>query len=113
MSTDRDQLVSVLIEHVITDNYLSLKDAADAILAAGWRPPARVITDSDDMDALPWGSVVLAYGVAHQACPAEFGELPVWLKPTRLRAQTSAELLADCRGAGVTVLYIPTEKADE
>ncbi|UGT65290.1 hypothetical protein LTT66_18140 [Nocardia gipuzkoensis] len=85
---------------------------AERIVAAVNGQPAQVITDPAEMDALPWGSVVLAYGVAHQACPAEFGELPAWLKPTGMRAQTSAELLADTRGAGVTVLYVPTENGD-
>ncbi|WP_159840170.1 hypothetical protein [Nocardia sp. CY41] len=68
---------------------------------------ARVITEPTELDALPIMSLVLAYGVAHQAVPAERGDAPVWLKPTGVRAQTSVELLADTRGAGVTVLYAP------
>ncbi|MFR9773095.1 hypothetical protein [Nocardia sp. SC052] len=86
---------------------------ADAVIELGWRPPARVITDPAELDTLPIGSVVRGYGVAHQACPG-YGRSnypALWLKPTG-RPQTSAELLADCRGAGVTVLYVPTEDGD-
>jgi len=79
----------------------------DAVLATGWRPPARVITDPAELDALPYMCVVLAYGVAHQSVPSELVDLPLWLKPTGERAYTSAELLAACRGAGVTVLHTP------
>ena len=32
---------------------------ADAILDAGWRPPARTIETAEELDALPDGSVVL------------------------------------------------------
>ncbi|MGI5223024.1 hypothetical protein [Nocardia sp. CA-290969] len=36
-----------------------LDSYAVAILAAGWRPPTRVITDPAELDALPAGSVVM------------------------------------------------------
>ncbi|WP_280393108.1 hypothetical protein [Nocardia wallacei] len=89
-----------------------LASYADAILAAGFQPPPRVITEPADLDRMPLGSVVLAYGVAHQACPDEYGVDPVWLKPTGRAAQTGLELLMDTRGEGVTVLYEPTEVPD-
>lgn len=31
---------------------------ADAILNAGWRPPARTVTTVEELDALPVGSIV-------------------------------------------------------
>ncbi|BAD58841.1 hypothetical protein [Nocardia farcinica] len=31
----------------------------DVVVAAGWRPPARVITDLAELDTLPVGSVVM------------------------------------------------------
>jgi hypothetical protein len=39
---------------------------ADGALAAGWRPPARVITTVRELDALPVGSIVRGdkFGVA-------------------------------------------------
>lgn len=32
---------------------------ADAVIAAGWRPPARVIETVEELDALPDGSIIL------------------------------------------------------
>ncbi|HEY9371498.1 hypothetical protein [Streptomyces sp.] len=32
---------------------------ADAILAAGWRPPARVVTTVQEIEALPEGAILL------------------------------------------------------
>ncbi len=75
----------------------------------GWRPPARILTDAADLDSLPIMSVVLAYGVAHQAIPGLGSVRLAWVKPTGQSAQSSAELLAATRGKGVTVLYEPEE----
>ena len=32
--------------------------AADKIIRAGWRPPARTVTTVEELDALPVGSIV-------------------------------------------------------
>lgn len=116
-NTIRDQLAAVIRAEYIKhppSRYPTERALADALLAAGWRPPAQVITDPAELDALPIGSVVLGYGVAHQACPRrQMGDTPAWLKPSGLRVQTSADLLADCCGAGVTVLYLPTEETPD
>ena len=60
MSTERDDLISVLVNlpwHSKTAGY-----AADAILAAGWSRP-RVVSSMDEVASLPVGSVVLdAFG---------------------------------------------------
>jgi hypothetical protein len=40
---------------------------ADAVIAGGWRPPARVLIDPADLDGLPAGSVIVdALDVARQ-----------------------------------------------
>jgi hypothetical protein len=80
---------------------------AEAIVGPGWRPPARVITAVAELDALAPFSVVLGYGIAHQAIPDDRAPV-LWIKPTG-RPQTSAELLADCPRGGVTVLHDTTE----
>lgn len=58
--SDRDQLWQLMHEHV---NYWdhSHDGAVDAILAAGWRPPAPEVANPDE---LPPGSIVLRDGVA-------------------------------------------------
>lgn len=56
--------------HPIADDLAAAADMAnvamETIEARGWRPPARVITDPAEADALPMGSVALVpTGVAH------------------------------------------------
>jgi hypothetical protein len=70
----------------------------------------RRTEDPAELDTLPIMSIVRAYGVAHQAVPSERGGALEWLKPAGQRTYTSAELLAACRGKGVTVLYEPVDE---
>lgn len=63
--TLRDRLVD-LIEWAETDTYATSQPdgmarttiLADAILDAGWRPPARTVTTVEELDALADGTVV-------------------------------------------------------
>ncbi|MGI5216222.1 hypothetical protein, partial [Nocardia sp. CA-290969] len=57
----RDQL-DALIESRINWGCQE-QDATDAVIAAGWRPPARVITDPAELDALPGRSIVIGLNV--------------------------------------------------
>ena len=59
-TTVRDRLAQIIYD-VLDPQYGDFNmpdDAATAILAAGWRPPARVVTTVEELDALPVGSVV-------------------------------------------------------
>ncbi|MFG1794211.1 hypothetical protein [Nocardia sp. NPDC049149] len=64
MASDRDQLAAILREHSMpsgesdfpADEY---ECCADAVLAAGFRPPARLIETHAELDALPVGAVVM------------------------------------------------------
>lgn len=108
--SDRDTLAD-LIDEAFNELVMST-DVAEWLIRRGVRPPARTVTNPAEMDTWPLGTVVRGYGVAHQNVPGHVaGDPPLWIKPTG-RLQTSAELLADCRGAGVTVLYTPEEEAD-
>ena len=49
----RDMLAQIINEPVDADYAM-----ADAIIAAGWRPPARTVTTAEELDALPVGSIV-------------------------------------------------------
>lgn len=60
MASDRDTLDDLLIGARI--DALTTDETVDVILAAGWRPPARVITDPAEADALPIGTVVINDG---------------------------------------------------
>ena len=63
----RDQLAQIIEEHYYdgSSGWISYEECqeaeeqmADAILAAGWRPPARTVTTEEELDALPEGTVV-------------------------------------------------------
>ncbi len=76
-TTDRDQLEQIIAKHNDCDVWGSKMDCgmdypspdytqfgttehlADAIVNAGWRPPARVVTTVEELDALAVGSVVV------------------------------------------------------
>jgi hypothetical protein len=53
--SDRDTLASV-IESV--PGVYDSEQVADAVIAAGWRPPARVIETAEDLD-LPAGTLIV------------------------------------------------------
>ena len=59
-TTPRDQLAQIIYD-TLNGRYGDFNmpdDAAEAILAAGWRPTARVVTTVEELDALPVGSIV-------------------------------------------------------
>ena len=58
-TTPRDQLAEI-IEDISSDEWRGdWISVADAILAAGFRPPARVVTTVEELDALAVGTVVM------------------------------------------------------
>ncbi len=61
-TTPRDQLAELLADDWNPDRDPILtamfRDYAQTILDAGWRPPARVVTTVEELDALPVGSIV-------------------------------------------------------
>lgn len=68
----RDELVSILraaADEAIAAGppVLTYEGYADAVIAAGWRPPPRVITDPAELDGLPDGTAIVdALGVPRQ-----------------------------------------------
>ncbi|MBF6213730.1 hypothetical protein IU487_22190 [Nocardia puris] len=107
-SSDRDTLAALLhaegaycgacdFEGRCSDCDRILDTYAGAILRAGWRPPAREITDPAE---LPPGSVVIRDGVAYQREGDHWsmrGTKTRWDKP---------------HGNGpIILLYVPTEEA--
>lgn len=87
MSTERDELAAMrgelaelTADAAERDDDDWMTEAADAILAAGYRKP-RTITTTEELDALPVGSVVLRNGRAFQRYklqPDVFGEFQEW-----------------------------------
>lgn len=57
-TTDRGQLAALIDKHSFQTPSYS-EEAAGAVLAAGWRPPPRVITDVDELRGLPVGAVII------------------------------------------------------
>lgn len=112
-NTIRDQLAETLDgllgdrERDTTSREFLATEAADALLADGWRPPARVITDPADLDALPLGSVILAGTWAAQSTRVDDSGHVVWCISGSGAQRWSAELLRLHRD--VTVLWTPEE----
>ena len=63
-TTSRDKLAELLADDWNPDRDPILtamfRDYAQTILEAGWRPPARVVTTVEGLDALPDRSVIVA-----------------------------------------------------
>jgi hypothetical protein len=99
---DRDQLWQLMFDHI--DYWDHSHDAAvDAILAEGWRPPAREITTPAERDALPVGTLVRSDdGFVAVRVNAHSGEVP----------GRSSRYPWDCIVLPVTAVYVPTEEAD-
>jgi hypothetical protein len=57
-TTDRDQLAEIIGSYDIGRDEGELEDCAQAIVDAGWRPPAHVIDKPDELTALPRAAVV-------------------------------------------------------
>ncbi len=62
--TARDQLVEVLrgaADRAVEAGLpvLTFEGYADAVIAAGWRPPSRILTDPAELASVPDGSVLL------------------------------------------------------
>lgn len=79
--SDRDALADLIAPHL--DSYYGIYDGCDAAIAAGWRPPARVIETADERDALHASTVIRdANGEFHCRDPYDSGTgtwFPAWL----------------------------------
>lgn len=62
-TTPRDQLAQIIDRGMCPetpDDVRSTEDAiADAVIAAGWRPPARVVTTVEEAEALQDGTLIV------------------------------------------------------
>ena len=69
-TTPRDQLAQIIYDTLNRKygDFTMPDDAADAIIRAGWRPPARTVTTVEQLDALPVGSIVVRSASGTIAC---------------------------------------------
>ncbi|TLF96789.1 hypothetical protein FEK35_27240 [Nocardia cyriacigeorgica] len=105
MASDRETLADLIFWEFDRDK-TEPDDIAAAILAAGWRPPAREITDPADLDALPVGSIVLADG---QAWTLRWPGNGWTVCPSCEINYCTEDLIAYAES--VTVVHVPTEEA--
>lgn len=106
MTSDRDTLAELIDAHSFQAPSYS-EEAADAVIAAGWRPPAREIEKQADIDALPVGSIV--HDAFAAACTRVHPDPVVgWV-----RATSAVRGGRHCHPPYLpaTVLYAPTEEA--
>lgn len=103
----RDRLAQIIEEHYYDGrsgwiSYEARQKAeermATAILAAGWRPPVRVVATREELEALPEESIILDAGV-----PAYLLD-GLWSYPADQSDYEAGEIKLP-----VTVLYEPEE----
>lgn len=82
-------------------------DIADAILAAGWRPPARVTTTAAELDNLPGGSVVIDSDGSAWRKGSDYRDIPRWWLAGAPGGGVGSSIVIN--HAPVTVVYTPEE----
>lgn len=109
--SDRDQLAELVSRtyhacidsRPIGDPFAAI---ADALIAAGWRPPIQLITSHEELDALPVGAVVMdapyPEGDVHQRSGAD----GLWAEPGFDALFTTRVL-----SLPAVLLWSPAEKA--
>ncbi|MFD3431137.1 hypothetical protein [Nocardia fluminea] len=103
--SDRDILEDLLLNARVDAK--TTDETADDILAAGWRPPAREITEPDDLDALPSGSIIVDHGSPRDAYSK--GLRDGWYVTGSSLLATAREVLMWGEGR-VTVVHISTKE---
>lgn len=119
----RGSLRSPTVGRTLPGAHMGLSGAAaDAILAAGWRPPARTLTTVDELDALPSGAVLTdRYGLIWirgeqewcepRSTEVEVAELIEWAPLTVHLAAADGPASEDLRwsdlGSGQEELSVP------
>lgn len=108
MSNERDELAD-LIEDAVDDAIYNAADAppsltgivatraADAVLGAGWRPPARLVYTVEELDALPEGSVIRTAGYGGQYAPriAEKNDVALGISYWQVANDDSIDVTSD------------------
>lgn len=102
MASDHDTLAELIDQHpTIPSRYAP--QIADRVIAAGWRPPAREITDPAELDELAGRPVVLdSWGEAWQRIHGNWRHISG-------RICAPDELVLNF-GPKFTVLNVPTEE---
>ncbi|MBW0275024.1 hypothetical protein ATM97_27875 [Nocardia sp. MH4] len=115
MASDRDTLTEIIdAASFQAPSYSAC--AADAVIAAGWRPPAREITDPAELDKLPGRSIVVGTrgthgGMAYQLTSWDgFTNAPNWASAYDTEDRSSSRQVIKREGS-VIVLYVPTPGA--
>lgn len=102
MATDHEALEDLLLNARVEAK--TSGETADDILRAGWRPPPRVITTVEELDALPNGSVVMVDGIAAQRLGQD------WRATNAPALRIASAALLHLRGH-LTLVHNPTEEA--
>lgn len=105
-TTPRDKLAQIIeraLRNMWDDTTEYAKDVADEIQEAGWRPPARVVTTVEEVEALADMTVVLESGRNWCFVSRKLGN-NYWLADGIEDAFPSVDI-----GLPATVLYEPEE----
>lgn len=113
--SDRDVLYD-LLDGLLPEREIVRSDIAgamvEAIEAAGWRPPVREISDPDELDKVPYNSIVVAQSAGGVPWHAAWwtNTIPTWFSVMTVESWSSAELLAVV--GSVTLVHAPSEEAE-
>lgn len=93
------------LDWMMIDGRVDLMSVAAAVLRAGWRPPAQVITDPTELDTLPEQTAIVIGGYAFQ----RFGGW--WHGSGGVMPMHSEQLIDLYEGEAATVVWSPTDNA--
>jgi hypothetical protein len=107
MTSDRDILEDLLLAARIDAK--TPDETADDIERAGWRPPAQVITDVEELNKLPnWTVILDANEEFHRLNPYGMDDSRTWF-PAWLTGNAYATDFGQDPELPATVVYLPTE----
>ena len=109
MST-RDELFAVLERAIVgKTSIVGAREAAQAVIDAGWRPPMRVASTVEELDALLPRTMILD-GDDDPWVKNSDAFFDVWVIPAGSMERTSADLLREMPGP-FRVVWEPEEEA--
>lgn len=101
--------LTVLISDHPGEDMISPRDAAATLIARGWRPPAQVIETPEELDTLPFLSIIREVFGPSPVAGCDYGG--VWERRTSGWECIAAGVRRDAPRFPAVVLYLPTEKA--
>ncbi|QCV95657.1 hypothetical protein [Acidipropionibacterium acidipropionici] len=106
--SDCDDLAEIIRQGIHNQEWgLDHHDIAVDVIAAGWRPPARVTTTAAELDNLPGESVVIDSDGSAWRKGSDYRDIPRWWLAGAPGGGVGSSIVIN--HAPVTVVYTPEE----